>query len=108
MRLALLILTVVAAHAQTHSVVLTWADTTNPVGTTYNVYRAASVCSGTPAFTRIAAAVPVKNYTDTTVQPGNYCYRVTSVLNGIESPPSNNAPAPVPPFVPSGLSVTVQ
>src|SRR5574337_1472862 len=79
-----------------HSATLTWTDTQNPTGTTYSVYRATGLCSGTPTFNKIASAVAVLTYVDTTVQPGNYCYEVTATFNGMESTPSNTASAPVP------------
>lgn len=97
-----------AQTPQTHSVTLTWADTANPAGTTYSVYRSPGLCSGSPVFAKLAAAVTEKTYKDTTVQAGNYCYAVTATHNGMESAQSNTALAPVPSFAPSALSVTVQ
>jgi hypothetical protein len=35
-------------------------------------------------------------YDDSNVPPGSYCYHVKSVVNGIESVPSNQASAVVP------------
>lgn len=99
---------VMTAQAATHSVTLTWADTSNPTGTTYNVYRAVGLCSGTPTFSKIASAVAVKTYTDTTVTPGNYCFQVTANFNGAESVPSNSVNPNVPAFAPSSLTFTVQ
>jgi hypothetical protein len=100
----------VAALSQTstHAATLAWQDNLNPSGTTYNVYRATGLCSGTPGFSKIASALSEKTYEDTTVQPGNYCYTVTAVLNGMESAQSNWALAPVPSFPPQLLSVTVK
>jgi len=100
-----------AAWAQTptaHSATLTWADTANPSGTTYSVYRAQGLCSGSPMFSKIAAAVAVKTYVDSTVSPGNYCFQATATYQGMESGPSDTAAAPVPTFAPGGLSVVVQ
>jgi hypothetical protein len=98
-----------SASAQAaHSVNLTWADSTNPTGTTYNVYRATGLCSGTPAFSKIASAVAAKTYQDSTVTPGNYCYAVTASLFGAESPQSNTVNPSIQPFAPTGLSFTVQ
>ncbi len=102
------ILTSVALAQMTHKVTLTWVDDRNPAGTTYSVYRAPGLCSGTPTFAKIGTAVTAKTYEDTTVQPGNYCYAVTATLNGMESAQSNTALAPVPSFPPTALSVTVQ
>jgi hypothetical protein len=106
--LLLLILTVVAWAQAAHKVTLTWQDLLNPAGTTYSIYRATGLCSGTPAFSKIASALTAKTYDDTTVQPGNYCYVGTATLNGMESAQSNTALAPVPSFAPTGLQVTVQ
>lgn len=91
-----------------HTVTLTWADTLNPAGTTYNIYKATSTCSGTPSFVKTATGVTLKTWDDTNVQPGNYCYQVTSNFAGMESAPSNSAAAPVPSFPPSTLSVVVK
>ena len=107
--IALLMICSFAALAQTaHSATLTWADLLNPTGTTYSVYRATGLCSGTPTYAKIASALTVKTYEDVTVQPGNYCYTVTAVFNGMESAPSNTAGAPVPSFPPASLNVTVK
>jgi hypothetical protein len=85
--------------AQTsHTVTLTWVDSSNPAGTTYNVKRATGTCSGTPAFSTIASAVAVKTFTDSTVTIGNYCYIVTAVFSSIESAPSNSVNPVVGPF----------
>lgn len=91
-----------------HSATLTWVDNSNPAGTTYNVHRASGLCSGTPVYSMIASGLTVKTYTDATVTPGNYCYVVTAVFAGIESPNSPTALAPVPSFAPASLAVTVQ
>lgn len=91
-----------------HTVALSWIDTSNPTGTLYNVYRATGLCSGTPSFTKVASAVAVLKYVDSTVVPGNYCYQVTATSNGVESSPSNSALAPVPSFAPTQLNLVVQ
>lgn len=91
-----------------HSVTLNWSDTLNPTGTVYSVYRATGLCSGTPAFSKIASALAAKTYQDSTVIPGNYCYQVTATANTVESAPSNTALAPVPSFAPQQLVITVQ
>lgn len=109
MRLIILFLAALLLPAQTtHKVTLTWQDTLNPAGTTYSVYRATGLCSGTPTFSKIASALTAKTYDDTTVQPGPYCFMVTATFNGMESAPSNSAPAQVPSFAPTALSVQVQ
>jgi len=104
-----MLLTSPPAFAQvTHSATLTWVDTQNPTGTTYNVYRATGLCSGTPVFSKLQAGVTVLTYTDSTVTPGNFCYQVTATSLGIESAASNTAQAPVPNFAPTNLQVTVK
>jgi hypothetical protein len=96
------------AQQTTHSVTLTWTDTLNPAGTTYNVYRATGLCRGTPAFAKIATALTAKTYADTTVIPGNYCYAATATFNGAESVQSNTVNPSVPAFAPSALGFTEQ
>jgi fibronectin type 3 domain-containing protein len=91
-----------------HSVTLTWADGKNPSGVTYTVYRATGLCSGTPTFSKLATAVAVLTYADSTVTPGNYCYQVTASVASVESAPSNQAAAAVPSFPPTSLAATVQ
>lgn len=110
MKLLIFLLFSVAAFAQaaTHSVTLTWVDASNPTGTTYNVYRASGLCSGTPVFSKLASAIAVKTYQDTTVTPGNYCYTVSASLAGAESAQSNTVNPAIQPFAPTGLSFTVQ
>jgi hypothetical protein len=107
--LSLLLFSGACAFAQsTHSATLTWVDKLNPTGTTYNVYRAPGLCSGTPTFSKITTAVTVTTYQDTTVTPGGYCYEVTAVFNGVESTPSNTAQANIPAFAPTTLTVVTQ
>lgn len=109
MKLLTLFVFVALAFGQTtHKATLNWADLLNPAGTTYSVYRATGLCSGTPIFSKIASAVAVKTYEDSTVTAGNYCYSVTATSGGMESAQSNTALAPVPSFAPTGLSLTVQ
>ncbi len=87
-------------------VVLTWNASTSP-GVTYNVYRAAGTCQA--PFSKISTApVTALTYTDTNVAVGTYCYQVTAAAAGLESVPSNNSEAPVPPYPPSGLTISVQ
>jgi hypothetical protein len=84
-------------------ITLSWQDTSNPFGTTYNVYRAAGRCLvDTPPFARIAVGVGAKVYNDTAnLLPGIYCYRVTAVYGGKESIPSNPARADIEPAQPT-------
>jgi len=95
------------AQAATHSATLTWTDTQNPAGTTYNVHRATGLCSGSPVFSTLATAVAPKTYLDNTVIPGAYCFMVTAVTAGAESGPSNLAAGTVLPFPVQGLGVQV-
>lgn len=111
MKKALLLLFLVIgsslAQTLTHSVTLTWTDTNNPVGTTYNVKRAIGLCTGTPTFATLATAITTKTYTDSTVTPGNYCYTVTATFSGAESVNSNLVNPSVPSF-PVTVTYTVQ
>lgn len=103
-----LLLVSIAWGQTTHAVRLTWVDNQNPAGSTYSVYRAVGLCSGSPQFSKIATAITTKAFEDTTVQTGNYCYQVTATVQGMESAPSNTALAPVPSFPPQGLQVVVR
>jgi hypothetical protein len=89
------------ALAQSQSTYLRWAPSSSAASNpslTYNVYRAPS-CSGT--FAKInAAPVSTTVYFDNQPAPGSYCYRVTAVLNGVESNPSNTATAAILPLQP--------
>ena len=110
MKLLLLLLCLASAllAQTTHSATLVWQDATNPAGTTYSVYRSTGLCSGAPVFSKIASALTVKTYVDSTVTAGNYCYQVTATSGGMESAPSNQAPAPVPSFPPQSLTVAIK
>jgi len=88
MKLILSLLFALALFGQAaHRADLTWGDTTNPAGTTYSVYRATGLCSGSPVFSKIASAVTTKTYSDTSVTPGNYCFQVTATANGMDGLP---------------------
>lgn len=92
-----------------HSVELTWTDDLNPAGTTYNLYRAETACTGTPLFAKIVNSIAPKTYTDANVLAlHTYCYYVTA-FNGLESSPSNSSLAVIPadpPPPPPQLTVT--
>jgi len=105
--LLLLVLVLSAQSPPTHIATLQWTDAINPPGTLYNVYRATGLCSGTPAFTRIASMIGGLNYQDKTITTGTYCYAVTAASNNGESPQSNTAQA-VLVSAPTGLTVVVQ
>lgn len=89
-----------------HKADLTWKDGLNPAGTTYTVLRSAGLCSGTPTFSKIATGITLLTFSDLTVTPGNWCYVVTATSGGVESAPSNSAPAAVPSFAPTNLTLT--
>lgn len=109
MKLFILFLLSLALVAQTgRTVVLTWVDTQNPTATTYSVYRAPGLCSGTPVFAKISTALAVKTFSDASVAPGLYCYTVTASLNSVESAQAVPAPVTVGPFTPTSISITVQ
>lgn len=97
----------VAAAQTTHKATITITDTINPTGTTYSIYRATGLCSGTPVFSKLATGIAILSYVDSTVTPGNYCYQVTASVASIEGPPSNQAAGVVLPFAVQ-ISVTVQ
>jgi len=116
-----------SAQAAGHSAVLTWtlsADDTAancPVGApcTQNVYRASGNCSATSNFQPLSIAMsgtwsattpaipPPATFTDTTITPGTWCYAVSFVLNGSESP-KVSAQALITPSAPSSLVIVVK
>ena len=78
-----------------HSVTLTWAASTSPRISGYNVYRA-SVSGG--AYTKLnASPIPTTSYLDSNVASGKtYFYVATTVQNTNESTYSTQAQAVVP------------
>lgn len=90
------------------TVVLAWDDDRNPAGTSYTIYRATGLCSGTPAFSVIANGITERTYEDQGVMPGNYCYTVTALYAGMESAQSNAAPAAALPWEVQRVSATVR
>ena len=94
--------------AGSHSVALTWTASTDAAANptlTYNAYRGiGATCTTTTVLVQIATKIATTSYTDAGLQPGAYCYAVTSFLNGAESVDSNLAPAVVPPSPPSALA----
>jgi hypothetical protein len=107
--LALAFISAAPARAQTHNVALAWTASASAAANpslTYNVYRSPG-CSGT--FTLLnSSTVSATTFIDSGVSAGTYCYRVTAVLSGAESAPSNQAaaivPAPTPPRAPPGCA----
>jgi hypothetical protein len=68
--------------AASHQATLTWQDSLNPSGTTYNVYRSSGV-TWNPV---LLANVSALNYTDTTIVANqSYVYKVTAIVDGAES-----------------------
>lgn len=92
-------------HAQTtgnHTVTLTWVASSD--GGVYTMYRATGVCSSTLTFTPLSVGITSTTYVDSGISPGKFCYQVTTVVNGAESLPSNQAQAVILPVAPSGLT----
>jgi hypothetical protein len=113
-RLLLLIAFAACAFAQSYSATLVWADTANPAGTDYNVYRLTGTCpatvTSTAGFTKLTAtALAVKTYVDNTVAAGiTYAYVVTATNGSSETGPSNCAQGVIPSlFVPQTLQITI-
>lgn len=96
-------LTVTSVTSDT--VALTWKDTRNPAGSLYNVYRASGLCSGTPAFSKLASGITALELHDKAVTPGHYCYRVSAIDNSVESAVGNSVLASVPAWPPDKLSI---
>lgn len=104
-----------------HTVALRWtASVDAQASMTQNIYRANATAvspiscpaAGTPSMAgwvqlTSGLANGVVTYTDASAQvvPGAaFCYYATSVLNGLESVPSNIASVAIPPAPPTGLS----
>ena len=95
--------------AQTpHSVQLTWDDTNNPPGTSYNVYRLSGVCPATVvpnSFSKVnSALITALTFTDSPIALGPFCYYVTATNGTLESAPSTSVATTVVPFV---VTITV-
>lgn len=104
--LALAVLSASAMAQSTHSVTLSWTPSSD--GGTVNVYRAPAACSTNPnnfavIKSGVAAAGP---YQDAEIAVGNYCYRLTAVVGGAESVPSNSVTAAVLPQSPTNVVIT--
>jgi hypothetical protein len=102
--LAVILLLALPLAAQTgaHTVTLTW--TASPDGGVVTVYRATGTCSTVPlTFTAISTGVTGTTYVDSGIAPGKFCYQVTTVVNGAESLPSNQAQAVILPLAPTTL-----
>lgn len=102
----LLLAGVLRAQAAPHSVTLNWTASSD--GGVVTVYRAAGACSTSSVFASITTGVAANTFTDSTVSVGAFCYQVTTVVNGVESLPSNQVTARVLPQAPTALTVTAQ
>jgi hypothetical protein len=98
-----------ACFGQTHSATLSWTDTANPPGATYNVFRLTGNCPAsepttTAGFTQLnTTPITSMTYKDTTVVAGQtYCYILTAGVGTIQSAsaPSGDAQATVPTLFP--------
>lgn len=81
-----------------HAVTLTWAASTTPAVTGYNVYRATTPDAFTKSLNPSTIPASTTQFTDTSVQSGQtYYYVVTAVgLFALESDPSNQALGSIP------------
>lgn len=88
------------------TVLLIWLDAINPPSATYHVYRAPGACSDASRFERVTTdPVTAKTHRDTP-GPGNWCYRVTALVGGVESAPSTAVTMLAQPAAPTGLAAT--
>jgi hypothetical protein len=79
------------------SVVLNWTDPVNPAGTTYNVYSLAGNCPGTSLLgPPIQTGITSTSFIFAALTPGTYCWAVTAVGPGGESPQSNQTSVALP------------
>ena len=102
--LALLLIALPASAQGTHSVVLTWTASVD--GGAVTVYRAPGACSASSVFASVTTGVTANTYTDSAISVGTYCYQITTVVNGTESLPSNQATARILPSAPTALVAT--
>lgn len=96
-----------AAAQSSHSVTLSWTQSTSTGVTTNNVYRATT--SGGPYAVIYSSAAPATTYTDNSVASGStYYYVVTALVGSEESAYSNQVTAVIPanPNPPTGLNAT--
>jgi hypothetical protein len=87
---------------------LTWTDATNEL--VVKIERKLTADPDTSYVQINTVAANVINYTDASLAPGNYTYRVRAYAGGVNSAYSNTSPAvvspPTPPATPSGLDAT--
>lgn len=111
------ILMVGSLIASGHSTTLTWTASVDipgaiPAGSGYNVYRASGTCpaSGAPtgAIKLNSTVVAALTYIDSTITPGQWCYYATTLLNGVESVPSNSVQGATPVAPPTNVTIPNQ
>jgi len=100
---AFLFLAVPLNAAPTHQVVLNWLASAD--GGAVTIYRAPGACSASSVFASISSGVTANTYTDSTVTVGSFCYQVTTIVNGVESLPSNPVTVRLLPGAPTSLVV---
>lgn len=86
-----------------HNVNLSWSAVTDSSPVTYNVYRGSVAGSETTLLT--ATPISAITFDDTTETSGNSFYVVKSVVNGVESLPSNEVQVNLRPSAPQNLLV---
>jgi fibronectin type 3 domain-containing protein len=87
---ASLLVVLIAGLASAQTVKLTWVQSKSTPVSTNNVYR--GDVSGGPYSEIFESTGPIIKYLDATVVDGQtYCWVVTAVSNGVESPYSNEA-----------------
>lgn len=93
----------ISTQAATHQVVLNWTASVD--GGVVTVYRAPGACSSSSTFAAVTTGVAANTFTDATVTVGSFCYQVTTVVNGVESLPSNQVTARILPQAPTSLTI---
>jgi hypothetical protein len=87
--------------AATHGVALTWLASASLDVTGYNVYKFVGACAPGVVFVKLASTtVGVVTYTDNSVVAGaTYCYAVTAVSPGGESPNNGELQVEIPLYI---------
>jgi fibronectin type 3 domain-containing protein len=100
---ALVLFLMIASLAAAQTAKLRWVQSQSNSVTSNNVYR--GDVSGGPYSEIFESAAPIAKYIDSTVVDGQtYCWVVTAVSNGVESPYSNEACEAVTTQAPSDLT----
>lgn len=87
-------------------ILLSWADTVNPTGSTYHVYRAPGACSAASTFAKVTDLPSLSKSLADAPGAGTWCYQVTAVVDGVESEPSAPLTVKTKPAAPTGLTAT--